>query len=112
MPQSIFMTSEKSFDFYKLKPSAPRWLFTLIAVTAELNHGLVDGGKKATLYKVIPAALPGLYVATACSLCTQQKPFHAKKNRAKFSNGLAERIRLAAWLCGVWSLAAHYRNLQ
>lgn len=111
MPQSIFITSEKSFDFCKLKPSAPLWLLTPIAVTAELNHGLVDG-KKATLYKVIPAARPGLYVATACSLCTQQKPFHAKKNRAKFSNGLTERIRLEAGLCGVWFLMAHYRNLQ
>lgn len=94
------MTSEKPLDFCKLKPRAPLLLLTLITVTAELNHGLVEA-KSATLYKVIQAAWPGLYVAIACSLCSQQKLFHTKKNRAKFSNGLTERIHLEAWLCGV-----------
>jgi hypothetical protein len=75
-------------------------LLTGITVTAELNQELVEG-KNATLYKVIQAVQPGLYVAIACSLCRQQKLFHTKKNRAKFSNGLTERIHLEAWLCGV-----------
>lgn len=66
--------------------------------------------ENTTLYKVIQPSLPGLYVAIACSLCSQQKLFHTKKNRAKFQNGLAERIHLdLSFLC-VWFLMTHYRK--
>lgn len=66
--------------------------------------------ENTTLYKVIQPSLPGLYVAIACSLCSQQKLFHTKKNRAKFQNGLTERIHLdLSFLC-VWFLMTHYRK--
>lgn len=66
--------------------------------------------ENTTLYKVIQPSLPGLYVAIACSLCSQQKLFHTKKNRAKFQNGLTERIHLDLRFLCVWFLMTHYRT--
>lgn len=78
------MTSEKSFDFCKLKPSAPLWLLTLIAVIAELNHGLVDGGKRPPCIK--SSRLLGLaYMWQPLVLCAlNRSPFMQRKTVQSF----------------------------
>lgn len=93
------MVQENSFGSYEPKSRGSSFSLHPGTFAAGFNHGVVEG-KNTTLYKVIQASLPGL----------SQKLFHTKKNRAKFQNGLTERIHLdLSFLC-VWFLMTHYRK--